>query len=86
MGAEEMRGALQRTPTPTPMGEPAGGAYRPAMQSADPPDIAAHGPGKALTTDQPDTKPEGPTPDTECEDGLHPKSATNHAGAAPLGT
>ena len=47
-------------------------------------DIAAHGGGEALTADQPDTEPEGPTPDTECEDGLHPPSATDCAGAAPL--
>ena len=71
MGAEEMRGPPQRTPTPTPMGEPGGGADRPSMQSADPPNIAAHGGGEALAVDQPDTEPEGPTPDTDSEDGLH---------------
>ena len=42
VGAEEMRGAPQRTATPPPMGEPGRGADRPAMQSADPTDIAAH--------------------------------------------
>ena len=80
--AEEMRGPRQRTATPTPMGEPGGGADRPAIQRADPPDIAAHGSGEALTAGQPDTEPEGPMPDTECEDGLHPPSATDRAGAA----
>ena len=84
MGAEEMWGPPQRTPTPPPMGEPGGGADRPSMQSADPPNIAAHGGGEALAADQPDTEPEGPTPDTECEDGLHRPSATDRAGAAPL--
>ena len=54
------------------------------MQSAEPPDIAAHGGGEALTADQHDTEPEGPTPDTNREDRLHPPSATNRAGAAPL--
>ena len=54
------------------------------MQSADPPDIAAQGGGEALTADQPDAEPEEPTPDSECEDGLHPPKATNRAGAAPL--
>ena len=54
------------------------------MQSADPPDIAAQGGGEALTTDEPDTEPEGPTPDRECEDGLNPSSGTDRAGAAPL--
>ena len=54
------------------------------MQTADPPDIAAHGEGEALTADQPVTEPEGPMPDTECEDSLHLPSATGHAGAAPL--
>ena len=84
MGAEEMRGPPQWTATPTPMGEPGGGADRPAIQHADPPDIAAHGSGEASTAGQPDTEPEGPMPDTECEDGLHQPSATGHAGAAPL--
>ena len=37
-----------------------------------------------MTADQPDTEPEGPTPDTEREDSLHPPSATIRAGAAPL--
>ena len=54
------------------------------MQSADPPDIAAHGGGEELTADQPDTEPEGPMPDTKCEDSLHPPSATGRAAAAPL--
>ena len=54
------------------------------MQSADPPDIAAHGGGEALTAYQPDMEPEGPTPDTKCEDGLKPPSVTDRAGAAPL--
>ena len=46
--------------------------------------MAAHGSGEALTAGQPDTEPEGPMPDTECEDGLHPPSPTGCAGAAPL--
>ena len=54
------------------------------MQSADSLDIAAHGGGEALTADQPDTESEGPTPDTECEKGLHRPSATDRAGATPL--
>ena len=82
MRAEEMRGPPQRTATPTPMKEPGGGADRPAIQHADPPDIAAHGGGEALTAGQPDTEPERPMPDTECEDGLHPPPATGRA--APL--
>ena len=84
VGAEEKRGPPQRTPTPTPMGEPGGGVDRPAMQSADPLNIAAHGGAQALAADKPDTEPEGPTPDTECEDGLHRPSATDRGGAAPL--
>ena len=84
VGAEEMRGPPQRTATPTPMAEPGGGADRPAIQHPDPPDIAAHGSGEALTAGRPDTEPEGPMPDTECEDSLHPPSATGRAGAAPL--
>ena len=40
--------------------------------------------GEALTTGHPDTESEGPMPNTECEDGLHPPSATGRAGAAPL--
>ena len=84
VGAEEMRGPPQWTPTPKPMGEPGGGADRPSMQTADPPDIAAHGGGEALAADQPDREPEGPTLDTECEDGLHRPSATDCTGAAPL--
>ena len=66
------------------MGEPGGGADQPSMRRADPPNIAAHGGGEALAAYQPDTEPEGPTPDTECEDGLHRPSATDRAGAAPL--
>ena len=66
------------------MGESGAGADRPAIQLADPPDIAAHGSGEELTAGQLDTDPEGPMPDTECEDGLHPQSATGCAGAAPL--
>ena len=54
------------------------------MQRADPPNIAAHGGGEALAADQPDTEPEGPTLDTECEDGLHRPSATDRASTAPL--
>ena len=84
VGAEEMQGPPQRTPTPTPMGEPSRGAGRPSVQSADRPNIAAHGGGEALAADQPDTEPEGPTPDTECEDGLHRPSATDRAGTGPL--
>ena len=80
VGAEEMRGPPQQTP----VGEPGGGADRPSLQSADPPNIAGHGGGRAFAADQPDTEPEGPTPDTECEDGLHRISATVRAGAAPL--
>ena len=37
-----------------------------------------------MTAGKPDTEPEGPVPDTDCEDGLHPPSATRCAGAAPL--
>ena len=84
VGAEKMRAPPQGTPTPTPMRGPGRGADQPSMQSADPPNKAAHGGGGALTTNQPDTEPEGPTPDTECEDGLQRPSATDHAGAAPL--
>ena len=71
VGAEELRRPPQRTATPTPMGEPSRGADRPSMQSADPSNIAAHRGGEALAADQRDTEPEGPTPDTESEDGLH---------------
>ena len=84
VGAEEMRGPQQRTATATPMQEPGRGADRPAIQHADPPDIATHGSGEALTACQPDTEPEEPMPDTECGDGLHPPSATGRAGAALL--
>ena len=86
VGAEEMQGPPQRTPTPTQMGEPGGGADRPSMQSADPPNEAAHGGDEALAAGPPDAEPEGPTQDTECEDGLHQPSATDRAGAAPLAT
>ena len=55
------------------------------MQSADPPNEAAHGGDETLAAGQPDAKSEGPTPDTECTDGLHRLSATDRAGAAPLG-
>ena len=61
-----------------------GGADRPSMQSADPPNKAAHGGDEALAAGQPNTEPDGPTPDTECEDSLHRPSATDRAGAAPL--
>ena len=54
------------------------------MQNADTPNIAAHGGGGALTADQPDTEPEGPSLDTDGEGGLHQASATDRAGAAPL--
>ena len=54
------------------------------MQSADPPNKAAHGGHEALVAGQPDTEPEGPTADTECEDGRQQPSATDRAGAAPL--
>ena len=52
------------------------------MQSADPPTEAAHGGDEALAAGQPDAEPQGPTPDTECENGLHRPSATDRAGAA----
>ena len=74
MDAEEMRGPPQRTATPTPVGEPSGEADRPAIQHADPPNMATQGSGEASTAGQPDTEPEGPMPDTECEDGLRPPS------------
>ena len=54
------------------------------MQSADALNKAAHGGGEALAADLPDTEPQGPTPDTKCEDSLHRPSATDRAGAAPL--
>ena len=54
------------------------------MQSADPENTAAHGGGEALAAHRPDTEPEAPTPDTECENGLHRPSATHPAGAVPL--
>ena len=84
VGAEDMQGPPQRTPTQTQMGEPGGGADRPSMQSADPSNEAAHGGDEALAAGQPDAEPEVPTPNTECEDGLHRPSATDRAGAAPL--
>ena len=88
VGAEEIRGPPQWTATPTPVGEPGRGADRPAIQHADPPNMAAHASGEASTAGQPDTEPEGPMPDTECEDGLRPPSGrgaqpTGCAGAAP---
>ena len=89
MGAEEMRGPPQRTATPTPVGEPGGGVDQPAIQHADPTNMAANGNHEASTAGQPDTEPEGPMPDTWCEDGLRPPSArgaqpTGPVGAAPL--
>ena len=50
--------------------------------------MAAHGSGEASTAGQPDTEPEEPKPDTECENGLRPSSAhgpqpAGRAGAAP---
>ena len=87
--AGEMRGQPQQTATPTPVGGPSGGVDRPAIQHADPPNMAAHKSGEASTAGQPDTGPEEPGPDTECEDGLCPQSAhgvqpPGRAGAAPL--
>ena len=89
MNAGEMWGPPQRTATPTPVGEPSEGADQQAIQHADPPNMAAHGSGEASTAGQPDTEPEGPMPDTECEDGLRQPSAhraqpAGPAGAAPL--
>ena len=89
VGTEEMRGPPQRTATPTPVGEPGGGADGPAIQQAHPPIMAAHGSCKVSTAGQPDTQPEGPMPATECEDGLRPPSVrgaqpTGCAGATPL--
>ena len=84
VGEEEMQGPPQGTPTPTQMGDPGGGADRPSMQSADPPHEAAHGSNEALAAGQPDAEPKGPTPDTDCEDGLHRPSAADHASAASL--
>ena len=49
VGAEEMRGPPQRTATPTPVGEPSGGADLLAIQHADQPNMAAHGSGEAST-------------------------------------
>ena len=54
------------------------------MQSADPPHEAAHGSDEALAAGRPGAEPKGPTPDTECEDGLHRPSAADRASAAPL--
>ena len=84
MGAEQLQEPPQRTPTPTQMGEPGGGAARPSMQSANPPHEAAHGSEEALAAGQPEAEPKGPTPDTECEDGLHRPSAADRASAASL--
>ena len=84
MGAEEMQGPPQRTPTPTQMGEPGGGVERPPMQSADPPHKAAHRSDKELAAGRPNAEPKGPSPDTECEDSLHRPSAAYRASAAPL--
>ena len=84
MGAQEMQEFPQRTPTPTQMGEPGGGADWPPMQGADPPHEAAHGSDEALAAGRPGAEPKGPTPDTECEDGLHQPSAADRARAAPL--
>ena len=86
---KKRRGPPQRTATPTSVGEPGGGADRPAIQHADPSDMEAHGGGEAFTAGQPDTEPEGPMPDTEWEDGLRPRSArgaqpAGRTGAAPL--
>ena len=82
VGAEEMWGPPQRTATPTPVGEPGTGADRPAIQHADQRNMALHGSGEASTAGGPDMEPEGPMPDTECEDGLRPPSAR---GAQPAG-
>ena len=84
VGAEEMQGPPQQTPTPTPMGEPGGGADEPSVQNVDPPNETAHGGDEALAAGQPDAEPEGPAPDTGCANGPHRPSATNRAGAAPL--
>ena len=54
------------------------------MQSADTPHEAAHGTDEALAAGRPGAEPKGPTPDTECEDGLHRPSAADRASAAPL--
>ena len=84
-----MRGPPQRTAPPTPVGEPGGGVDRPAIQHADPPNMAAHGSDEASAVGQPGTEPEGPMPDAECGDGGRPSSAqgaqpTGRPGAAPL--
>ena len=84
VGAEELQGPPQQTPTPAPMGEPGGGADWPSVQSAELPNETAHGGDEALAAGQPDAEPEGPAPDTGCADGPHQPSATDHAGAAPL--
>ena len=54
------------------------------MQGADLPHEAAHGSDEALAAGQPGAEPKGPTPNTECEDGLHRPSAADCASAAPL--
>ena len=82
VGAEEMQGPPQRTPTPTQMGEPGAGADQMSMQSADQLDEAAHGSDEALAAGQPDAEPKGPTPDTECEVGLHRPSGASLANLA----
>ena len=84
VGAEAMQGPPQRTPAPTQMGEPGRGADRPSMHSAERPNDAAHGGDEALAAVQPDAEPEGPNPDTQCEDGLRRPSAADRAGATPL--
>ena len=84
VGAAEMQGPPQRKPTQTQMGEPGGGTDRPPMQSADPLHEAAHGSDEALAAGRPGAEPKGPTPDAECEDGLHRPSAADRASAAPL--
>ena len=84
VGAEEMQGPPQRTPTPTQMGEPGGGTDRPRMQSADTLHEAAHRSDEALAAGRPGAEPKGPTPDTECEDRLRRPSAADRASAPPL--
>ena len=54
------------------------------MRSADTPHEAAHGSDEALAAGRPGAQPKGPTPDTECEDGLRRPSDADHADAAPL--
>ena len=71
------------------MWEPSGGVDRPAIQHANPLNVVADGSPEASTAGQPDTEPEGPMPDTECDDGIRPPSASGtqpagRADAAPL--